>query len=86
MQGREQSMRLRVGIFVLGLLVLFVVFVLTIGSQSRIFERRYTLHAFFGTIEALALGRRSAWLASPSGRSARSLSVRTWPARRSERP
>lgn len=56
MQEREQSMRLRVGIFVLGLLVLFVVFVLTIGSQSRIFERRYTLHAFFGTIEGLNVG------------------------------
>ena len=53
MQGREQAMRLRVGIFVLGLLILFMVFVLTIGSQSRIFERRYTLHAFFGTIEGL---------------------------------
>jgi phospholipid/cholesterol/gamma-HCH transport system substrate-binding protein len=56
MQGREQAMRLRVGIFVLGLLILFMVFVLTIGSQSRIFERRYTLHAFFGTIEGLNVG------------------------------
>ena len=56
MQEREQSMRLRVGIFVLGLLVLFMVFVLTIGSRSRIFERRYTLHAFFGTIEGLNIG------------------------------
>jgi phospholipid/cholesterol/gamma-HCH transport system substrate-binding protein len=56
MQEREQSMRLRVGIFVLGLLILFMVFVLTIGSQSRIFERRYSLHAFFGTIEGLNTG------------------------------
>ncbi|MBI3781289.1 MAG: MCE family protein [candidate division NC10 bacterium] len=56
MQEREQSMRLRVGIFVLGLLILFMVFVLTIGSQSRIFERRYRLHAFFGTIEGLNTG------------------------------
>ena len=56
MQEREQSMRLRVGIFVLGFLVLFMVFVLTIGSQSRIFERRYTLYAFFGKIEGLSVG------------------------------
>ncbi len=56
MQERERSMRLRVGIFVLGLLVLFVVFVLTIGGRSRIFERRYTLHAFFGNIEGLNIG------------------------------
>jgi len=56
MQERERSMRLRVGIFVLGLLVLFVVFVLTIGGRSRIFERRYSLHAFFGNIEGLNVG------------------------------
>jgi phospholipid/cholesterol/gamma-HCH transport system substrate-binding protein len=56
MPEREQSMKLRVGIFVLGLLTLFMVFVLTIGSQSRIFERRYNLHAFFGTIEGLNVG------------------------------
>ena len=56
MAERERWMRLRVGIFVLGLLVLFMVFVLTIGSRSRIFERRYTLHAFFGTIEGLNVG------------------------------
>lgn len=56
MPEREQWMRLRVGIFVLGLLVLFMVFVLTIGSRSRIFERRYSLHAFFGNIEGLNVG------------------------------
>ena len=56
MQEREQSMRVRVGIFVLGLLTLFMVFVLTIGSRSRIFERRYTLHAFFGNIGGLNVG------------------------------
>jgi phospholipid/cholesterol/gamma-HCH transport system substrate-binding protein len=56
MPDRERSMQLRVGVFVLGLLILFVVFVLTIGSQSRIFERRYALHAFFGSIEGLNEG------------------------------
>ena len=49
-------MRLRVGIFVLGLLILFMVFVLTIGSRSRIFERRYSLYAFFSNIEGLNVG------------------------------
>ena len=56
MAERERWMRLRVGIFVLGLLSLFMVFVLTIGSQSRIFGRRYSLHAFFSTIEGLNVG------------------------------
>lgn len=56
MPEREYWTRLRVGIFVLGLLGLFIVFVLTIGSRSRIFERRYNLHAFFGTIEGLNVG------------------------------
>ncbi len=56
MQDRERSMQLRVGVFVLGLLILFVAFVLTIGGKSRIFERRYPLHAFFGTIEGLNEG------------------------------
>jgi phospholipid/cholesterol/gamma-HCH transport system substrate-binding protein len=56
MAERERWMRLRVGIFVLGLLSLFMVFVLTIGSQSRIFGRRYSLYAFFSTIEGLNVG------------------------------
>lgn len=56
MAEREQLMRLRVGIFVLGLLGLFMVFVLTIGSRSRIFERHYNLHAFFSNIEGLNVG------------------------------
>ncbi|MBI2884491.1 MAG: MCE family protein [Candidatus Methylomirabilis oxyfera] len=56
MAEREQWVRLRVGIFVLGLLSLFIVFVLTIGSRSRIFERHYDLHAFFSNIEGLNVG------------------------------
>lgn len=56
MAEREQWVRLRVGIFVLGLMGLFVAFVLTIGSRSRIFERRYSLHAFFSNIEGLNVG------------------------------
>ncbi|HWQ69035.1 MAG TPA: MlaD family protein [Patescibacteria group bacterium] len=56
MAEREQWIRLRVGIFVLGLLTLFIVFVLTIGSRSRIFERHYSLHAFFSNIEGLNVG------------------------------
>lgn len=56
MTDGERWIRLRVGVFVLGLLGLFMVFVLTIGSQSRIFGRRYMLHAFFGNIEGLNVG------------------------------
>lgn len=56
MAEREQWIRLRVGLFVLGLLGLFIIFVLTIGSRSRIFERRYSLHAFFSNIEGLNVG------------------------------
>lgn len=56
MQERERSMQVRVGIFVLGLLVIFMVFVLTIGSRSRVFGRRYTLHAYFGNIGGLNVG------------------------------
>ncbi|MBZ0169578.1 Mce family protein [Candidatus Methylomirabilis lanthanidiphila] len=56
MAEREQWMRLRVGIFVLGLMGLFIVFVLTIGSRSQIFERRYSLHAYFSNIEGLNVG------------------------------
>jgi len=56
MAEREQRIQLRVGVFVLSLLALFMAFVLTIGSQSRIFERRYSLHAFFSNIEGLNVG------------------------------
>lgn len=56
MQERERLMQLRVGIFVLGLLLIFMVFVLTIGSRSRVFGRRYTLHAYFGNIGGLNVG------------------------------
>lgn len=56
MAEREQWMRVRVGIFVLGLIGLFIAFVLTIGSRSRIFERHYSLHAFFSNIEGLNVG------------------------------
>ena len=56
MTERESQTQLRVGIFVLAAIVLFVAFVLTIGSQTRVFEGRYTLRASFSTIEGLIVG------------------------------
>jgi phospholipid/cholesterol/gamma-HCH transport system substrate-binding protein len=56
MTEQESRVQLRVGIFVLAAVVLFVAFVLTIGSQTRVFEGRYTLRATFNTIEGLIVG------------------------------
>lgn len=56
MGDRELHIKLRVGIFVLVLLILFVVFVLTIGVQTRLFEDRYTLRAAFRDVQGLVIG------------------------------
>jgi phospholipid/cholesterol/gamma-HCH transport system substrate-binding protein len=56
MTEQESRVQLRVGIFVLAAVVLFLAFVLTIGSQTRVFEGRYTLRATFNTIEGLIVG------------------------------
>ncbi|MFQ5658344.1 MAG: MlaD family protein [Candidatus Methylomirabilales bacterium] len=56
MRDRESLIKLRVGIFVLFLLFLFGAFVLTIGTQTRLFEERYTLRAAFQDIQGLAMG------------------------------
>lgn len=53
---REVFLRLRVGLFVLAGLILFMVFVLTIGSQSRLFEKSYTLHTTFASTEGVIVG------------------------------
>ena len=47
MRDRELLIKFRVGIFVFGLILLFVAFVLTIGTQARLFEEQYTLRAAF---------------------------------------
>ncbi|MFQ5882909.1 MAG: MlaD family protein [Candidatus Methylomirabilales bacterium] len=56
MRDRELLIKLRVGIFVLLLLLLFSAFVLTIGIQTRLFEERYPLRAAFGDVQGLIVG------------------------------
>jgi len=56
MSEQESRVQLRVGIFVLAAIILFVAFVLTIGSQTRVFEGRYALRASFNAIEGLIVG------------------------------
>jgi phospholipid/cholesterol/gamma-HCH transport system substrate-binding protein len=56
MRERELAIKFRVGIFVSALLLLFVAFVLAIGTQSRLFEERYTLKAAFRDIQGLIVG------------------------------
>ncbi len=56
MTERESRVQLRVGVFVLAAIILFVAFVLTIGSQTRVFESRYPLRATFSNIQGLIVG------------------------------
>ena len=56
MRERELAVRLRVGLFVSVLVLLFVAFVLTIGTRTRLFEERYTLKAAFRDIQGLIVG------------------------------
>jgi phospholipid/cholesterol/gamma-HCH transport system substrate-binding protein len=56
MSDREARVQLRVGIFVLAAIILFVAFVLTIGSQTRFFQARYALHARFSSAGGLQVG------------------------------
>ena len=53
---QDVGLRLRVGLFVGGVLLLFMAFVLVIGSQSRLFERRYTLRTSFSDVQGLIIG------------------------------
>jgi len=56
MRDRELLIKLRVGIFVFFLLLLFIAFVLTIGTQTHLFEERYTLRAAFRDVQGLTVG------------------------------
>ncbi|HEV8663751.1 MAG TPA: MlaD family protein [Candidatus Methylomirabilis sp.] len=53
---QDLGLRLRVGLFVGGVLILFMAFVLVIGSQSRVFERRYALRTSFNDVQGLITG------------------------------
>jgi phospholipid/cholesterol/gamma-HCH transport system substrate-binding protein len=56
MTERESRTQLRVGLFVLAAIILFVAFVLTIGSQTRVFRTGYALRASFSSAEGLIEG------------------------------
>jgi phospholipid/cholesterol/gamma-HCH transport system substrate-binding protein len=56
MRERELAIKFRVGLFISVLLLLFAAFVLAIGTQSRLFEERYTLKAAFRDIQGLIVG------------------------------
>jgi phospholipid/cholesterol/gamma-HCH transport system substrate-binding protein len=53
---QDIRLRFRVGLFVGGVLVLFMAFVLVIGSQSRLFEQRYFLRTSFADVQGLITG------------------------------
>ncbi len=53
---QDVRLRLRVGLFVAGALILFMAFVLVLGSQSRLFERRYALQTSFADVQGLITG------------------------------
>jgi len=53
---QDIRLRFRVGLFVGGSLILFMAFVLVIGSQRRLFERRYTLRTSFADVQGLITG------------------------------
>lgn len=56
MRERDLAIRWRVGLFVVALILLFVAFVLAIGTQSRLFEERYPLTAAFRDVQGLIVG------------------------------
>jgi phospholipid/cholesterol/gamma-HCH transport system substrate-binding protein len=56
MSERESAAQIRVGAFVLAAIILFVIFVLTVGSRTQIFQSVYPLRAYFGTVQGLIEG------------------------------
>jgi len=56
MQDRETLLKIRVGTFVLGAMLLVGAVVLAVGSRSRWFEDRYTLRASFRSADGLLVG------------------------------
>ncbi|HEY7676252.1 MAG TPA: MlaD family protein [Candidatus Methylomirabilis sp.] len=56
MTEQETNLRLRVGSFVLGALLLLVASVLALGSRGRLLEDRYQLRASFRSVEGLMVG------------------------------
>jgi phospholipid/cholesterol/gamma-HCH transport system substrate-binding protein len=55
-EGREQWLRIRVGLFVLAALLAFVGVIYVLGARARLFEARYTIHADFTEVGGLREG------------------------------
>jgi phospholipid/cholesterol/gamma-HCH transport system substrate-binding protein len=55
-QQRERAMKIRVGIFVLVTLGIFLAIIYMLGARARLFEARYTVHAEFSEVGGLQEG------------------------------
>src|SRR3990170_3372825 len=55
-ERRELALKLRVGVFVLVALAVFLGMVYALGARARLFEARYTVHADFGEVGGLTEG------------------------------
>jgi phospholipid/cholesterol/gamma-HCH transport system substrate-binding protein len=55
-QQRERAMKLRVGIFVLVALAVFLGVIYMLGARARLFEARYTIYAEFSDVGGLQEG------------------------------
>ena len=56
MAKKSQSIELRVGLFVVGAMVLFAVLILLLGSERNIFDRQVHLATQFDNVQGLKLG------------------------------
>jgi phospholipid/cholesterol/gamma-HCH transport system substrate-binding protein len=55
-QQRERAMKIRVGIFVLVTLGIFLAIIYMLGARARLFEARYTIYAEFSEVAGLQEG------------------------------
>src|SRR3990172_1956159 len=55
-ERRELALKLRVGVFVLVALAVFLGMVYALGARARLFEAPYTVHADFGEVGGLTEG------------------------------
>jgi phospholipid/cholesterol/gamma-HCH transport system substrate-binding protein len=56
MDGRQLSLQIRIGAFILGGLVVFLAIIYLLGAQARYFERKYDLVAEFAEVGGLIEG------------------------------
>ena len=61
MEKREVARQIRLGVFVLGGIALFLTAVFLIGSENNIFSRTFTIAAVFRNVEGLKPGD-NVWL------------------------